>query len=64
MAEAAPLLERWREVLMDERENTRAALPIMEADVRLDPQYGFDHCFSPGAAMLRAKLALLVTVTN
>ncbi|MCX5659604.1 MAG: hypothetical protein NTW19_07760 [Planctomycetota bacterium] len=58
-AAAIPLLARWHEVLLDERENTRAALPIMEGDVRLDPYYGFDHSFSHGAEMIRAKLVIL-----
>jgi hypothetical protein len=58
-AKVVAALARWREVLLDERENTRAAVPLMEADVRLDPYYGGDHNFSHGLAMLRAKLTLL-----
>lgn len=50
---------RWLEVLEDERENARAALPIMEGDVRLDFRYGGDHTFERGADMIRAKLELL-----
>lgn len=53
------LYDRWREVLQDERENTQAALPVMEGDVRLDMYYGGDHTFSHGADMIRAKLGLL-----
>jgi hypothetical protein len=56
---AARKLAEWRAVLKDERENTRAALPVLEADMRLDPYYGGDHSFSHGAAMIAAKLELL-----
>jgi hypothetical protein len=58
-AEAREKMRRWRALLDDEYENTRAALPIMEADPRLDMRYGGDHTFSHGADMLRAKLDLL-----
>ena len=54
-----PLLDQWRDVLLDELENTRAALPLAEADVRLDCKYGRDHSFSHMADMIRAKLKLL-----
>lgn len=50
---------RWRAVLEDERENAQDALPVMEADVRLDWYYGGDHTFPHGMDMLRAKLELL-----
>ena len=53
------LLEQWRDVLLDELENTRAALPLAAADVRLDCQYGRDHSFSHTTDMIRAKLELL-----
>ena len=46
-------------VLLDEQANARAALPVMEADMRLDPYFGGDHTFSHGADMLRAKLTLI-----
>ncbi len=58
-AEAAKLYARWREVLLDEQANAQAALPVMEADVRLDFYFGSDHTFSHGADMIRAKLELL-----
>ena len=53
------LFERWRQVLLDELQNTRAALPLAEADVRLDCKYGRDHSFSHTSDMIRAKLELL-----
>jgi hypothetical protein len=46
--EAQKLLARWREVLQDERENAAAALPLMQADMRLDWYYGGDHSFHTG----------------
>jgi hypothetical protein len=52
-------LLRWRKVLLDEKENTEKALPLVEADPRLDPYHGSDHSFSHGADMIRKKLALL-----
>ena len=51
--------ERWRTVLLDEKANSTEALPVMEADVRLDFYYGGDHKFSHGADMIRAKLELI-----
>jgi len=62
--QARERLKRWHEVLQDEQENTRAALPLMEADVRLDWHYGGDHSFPHGAAMLRAKLELMDAEIN
>jgi hypothetical protein len=59
-AEAQQKLERWRAVLEDERENTQAAISIVEKDSRLDV-----HTTRDGAALERAtvlmhkKLALL-----
>ena len=50
---------RWKEVLEDERANTREALPVVEADMRLDCYYGGDHSFSHCADMIRAKLDLM-----
>lgn len=50
---------RWRDVLLDEKANAEAALPVMEADVRLDWYYGGDHTFPHGADMIREKLRLL-----
>jgi hypothetical protein len=52
-------LDRWLEVLKDERDNAAAALPVMEADSRLDFYFGGDHTYSHGADMLRAKLKLI-----
>jgi hypothetical protein len=57
--EADKLFKRWHEVLLDEKENTEEALPLVEADVRLDPYYGGDHSFSHGAEMIRTKLQIL-----
>jgi hypothetical protein len=59
IAEARRTYERWREVLLDEKANATEALPVMEADVRLDFYYGGDHTFSHGADMIRAKLELI-----
>jgi hypothetical protein len=56
---ALEMLQRWREVLIDERENTRAALPLVEKDMRLDCYYGGDHTFPHTADMIRAKSELL-----
>ncbi len=58
--EAQKKYERWRAVLEDERENTKAALSIVEKDSRLDL-----HTTRDGAALeaaedlMRQKLALL-----
>jgi len=52
-------LEKWRGILEDELANTQAALPVMEADTRLDFRFGGDHTFSHGADMIRAKLDIL-----
>ena len=52
-------LIRWKAVLKDERANTHDALPVVEADMRLDCYYGGDHTFSHCADMLRAKLDIL-----
>ena len=40
-------------------QNTRAAVPIIAADVRLDAYHGGDHTFSHTADMLEAKLEIL-----
>lgn len=53
------LFDRWRAVLVDERANTEAALPVAEADMRLDCYYSSDHAFPHMADMIRAKLAIL-----
>jgi hypothetical protein len=59
VARARGMYARWREVLLDEKANAEQALPVMEADVRLDFRYGGDHTFSHGADMMRAKLDLI-----
>ncbi|MBI2431923.1 MAG: hypothetical protein HYV26_03540 [Candidatus Hydrogenedentes bacterium] len=50
---------RLREIMLDEQANTLAALPLVEADMRLDCYYGGDHTFSHAADMMRAKLEIL-----
>lgn len=57
--EAEEQYARWREVLEDDRSNTEAALPLVEADMRLDWYFGGDHVFPHAADMIRAKLELL-----
>ena len=54
--EASAKLARWREILKDELANAHEALPVMEADMRLDFQY---LGFCPGPKMIRAKIVLL-----
>jgi hypothetical protein len=51
--------ERWRQVLINDRQNTIAALPIMEEDMRLNFRYGGDHTYEEGPKVLRAKLLIL-----
>ncbi len=58
-AEARDAYRQWRAVLLDEKANATEALPVMEADVRLNFRYGGDHSFADGATMIRAKLELL-----
>jgi hypothetical protein len=62
--EAGQQLARWRQLLEDEQHNAEQALPVAEADVRLDCYYGGDHTFSHTADMLRAKLKLLEQETK
>ena len=56
--------DRWRRVLLDERQNSLAALPVMQQDMRLDFYYGYNggngyqHKL-PGADMIKLKLELL-----
>lgn len=57
--ETASLLEEWRQVLLDEQENVAAAIPVAQADVRLDFYYGSDHTFPHLSEMLAAKQGLL-----
>jgi hypothetical protein len=61
---ATEKLARWRDVLKDELENTRAALPLMKQDMRLDPYYGGDHTFAHGEKMIEAKLKILEKEIN
>ncbi|HVP57997.1 MAG TPA: hypothetical protein VMU02_07840, partial [bacterium] len=58
-AQALTHYKRWLAVLNDEKANAEAALPVMEADVRLDMYYGGDHTFSHGADMIRAKMNII-----
>lgn len=53
------LCERWRETLLDEWQNAREALPLAQADVRLDFYYGGDHTFPHLEDMLQAKIKLV-----
>ncbi|MBI4560312.1 MAG: hypothetical protein HY706_22215 [Candidatus Hydrogenedentes bacterium] len=57
--QARTAFARWRMVLLDEKANAESALPVMEADMRLDFYYGGDHSFPHSADMIRAKLELL-----
>ncbi len=59
LAKARKDYKRWREILLDEKENAQAALGVMEADVRLDFYYGGDHTFSHGSDMIRAKIKII-----
>ena len=58
-AEIQDTLKHWREILLNEQTNARAAVPVIAADVRLDWYYGGDHTFPHAADMLRTKLELL-----
>ena len=55
-ADAVTKLARWREILKDELANANEALPVMEADMRLDFRY---IGFCPGPKMIRTKIAIL-----
>jgi hypothetical protein len=63
-AQALTHYTRWLAVLKDEKANAEAALPVMEADVRLDMYYGGDHTFSHGADMIRAKINIIEQEIN
>lgn len=54
--EAVAEMARWRELLKDELANATEALPVMEADMRLDFRY---MRFCSGPEMIRAKTAIL-----
>jgi hypothetical protein len=55
-AETGAKLARWREILSDELANAGEALPVMEADMRLDFRY---MRFCPGPEMIRTKMSIL-----
>ena len=57
--EGLALCALWRDILLDELNNTRQALPVARADMRLDFYYGGDHTFPHVQDMLRAKIRLL-----
>ncbi|MFH1738239.1 MAG: hypothetical protein ABIH23_04480 [bacterium] len=59
IAEARAKYRRWKELLLDEKDNTAKALPVMEADMRLDFYYGGDHTFEHGTKMIQAKLDII-----
>jgi hypothetical protein len=61
---ARELLNSWRKVLIDERENTGAAVGLAEADCRLDFFFRGDHSFPHVTDMLHAKLRILDTEIN
>lgn len=62
--EARAKYERWRAILVDEKANAAAALPVVEADMRLDFYYGGDHTFPHAADMIQAKLTILDREVN
>lgn len=62
--EAAADFARWRELLVEERANAEAALPLVQDDVRLDWYYGGDHTFPHAADMLRAKIDITAREIN
>ena len=68
VTEAKDVYAQWRRVLLDERENTVAAIPVMAADMRLDFYYGFGGVVAPGrfhgVDMMRKKLEILETEIN
>ena len=53
------LLERWKQILLDEQSHMEAALRLVERDMRLDCYYGTDHAFPHVGEMIRAKMKLL-----
>lgn len=60
MIKARTNYERWREVLKDERENTKAAIPIVEQDSRLDVHNARNGAaLAPAKDLMREKLELL-----
>jgi hypothetical protein len=67
-AEAKTIYEKWRLVLLDEKANAEAAMPVMAADMRLDFYYGYSggksHSFFHGTDMIKAKLTVLENEIN
>lgn len=60
ITEAQTKYDRWRVVLQDERENTKAAIPIVEQDSRLDVHNTKNGAaLGPAAELMRTKLELL-----
>jgi hypothetical protein len=58
--EARMKYDRWVAVLKDEQANTRAAMPVVMKDPRLDVRYGFGGgALDPANDMMHAKLELL-----
>jgi len=53
------MFKRWREVLIDERQNTSEALPIVRGDMRFDCYFGSDHTFPHITDMLDVKLRII-----
>ncbi len=64
VANARKLFSQWEAVLRDEKENAVAALPVAQADVRLDFYYGGDHTLKHTVDMLRAKTKLIDSEIN
>ena len=56
---AAKIVERFKEVLTDEKYNTLLALPIAQMDPRIETLHRRDHSFSRLGDMLEAKIDLL-----
>lgn len=60
VADAQTKLDRWRAVLEDERENTKAAIAVVEGDSRLDVYNTRDGAaLEPAMDLLQIKLELL-----
>jgi hypothetical protein len=58
------MFQRWRDVLIDERQNARDALPVAQTDMRVDCYFGSDHTFPHVADMLEAKLRIIGVEIN
>lgn len=63
-AKASEQIAAWKAILIDELENTRAAAPLVERDMRLDCYYGGDHTFPHAERMIAAKLVILQQEIN